>query len=452
MARISVVGAGPGGREYLTLKALSAIGEADLILGYGPYLRRIEDLIKDATETIYGAMGEEALRARVAVEEAAKGRRVVIMSGGDPGIYGMSSFLMEFIEQIEEGGIEVEIVPGVSSVNASAAVLGSPLLDHAVISLSDMKNPLALIEEEVRAAASSDLVLVLLNPKSSIRKEPLDRTIKIVKEHRGPETPVGIVREAKREGEWIKITTLGEIEEQKEEIDMSTTVVVGNGRTRTVGGYIWTPRVGDDKVAKKMTWRGRDIESMSLAMIGRTLEGVEGLERDLVKRVIHATGDPSFREILEFRDPERGVSAIRDGADVITDVKMVEAGINRECLRSFGGETRNYLRRVTALASDNETRSMAAIRCAFEEGVEGSIIAIGNSPTAVMAVIDEMKMGNGKPAFIIAVPPGFVDANRSKTMVREMGQPSITTRGTKGGSPVAVALVNQLIINAMGGA
>ncbi len=447
--KISVIGIGPGGEEHLTFRAHKAIREADLIIGYRSYIERVERLKKEDAQILSKGMGDEEERALISIDEAKKGKKVAMISGGDPGIYGMSSFLMKALKDLADDNSrlgEIEIVPGVSSISAAASSLGSPLMDHAVISLSDLRTPLSGIEDRIRAAAASDLVIVLSNPRSSTREKPLRRSLKIIKRYRGANTLVGVVKNAKRDGEERLITRLGELD-PLDSIDMSTTIIVGNAYTQHVGDYLWTPRSCETKVG--VSGKGREIEKRSFAAIDEGISIPDGLEKKLIMRTIHATGDASFGELLIFRNfaPEVGTKAIRSGCDVITDVKMVEVGIDRRGLRNFGGEVRNYI--DLAYKSEAEgTRAELAMRYAIDEGVEGDIIAIGNSPTAVLEMVKWVKEGV-KPALIIAVPPGFIDAERSKGMARGLDMPSITTTGTKGGSAVAISLVNQMLRECM---
>jgi precorrin-3B C17-methyltransferase len=185
-------------------------------------------------------MGKEVERARIAVMKALESKRVVVISSGDPGIYGMAGLVLEVAEQ-EKAAIPVEVVPGVTAANAAAAILGAPLVgDFAVISLSDLLTPWDLIERRLRAAAESDFVIALYNPQSKGRKEPLAKAHKILLEYRTPKTLVGIVKGAMREGEETKITSLGDM--LNHDIDMVTIVIVGNSTTYNVNGKMVTPR------------------------------------------------------------------------------------------------------------------------------------------------------------------------------------------------------------------
>ncbi|RMF89457.1 MAG: precorrin-3B C(17)-methyltransferase [Methanobacteriota archaeon] len=237
--RITLVGIGPGGRGHMSLRAREAIEEADSIVTYEGYLSLIEDMIGEREVFSNGMMGE-VKRAEEACERAERGERVAVVCSGDPGVYAMASLVCEML--CERGlTLDLEVVPGITSATASAALLGAPLsTDFAVISLSDHLTPWERIEKRLEAAAESDFVIVLYNPKSRRRTWQLERAARILLRHRHPETPVGVVRSATREGEEAFVTTLRELAET--EADMMTTVIIGNSQTFTYRGLMITPR------------------------------------------------------------------------------------------------------------------------------------------------------------------------------------------------------------------
>jgi len=238
--RISVVGIGPGALEHLTPKAKQELERADIIVGYATYVKLIKSIIKPDAEVISGRMGREVERARTAVMQALENKRVVVISSGDPGVYGMAGVVLE-VAALQHADIPIEIVPGVKAATAAASKLGAPIVgDFAVISLSDLLTPWSQIEKRLEAAAEADFVIVLYNPQSPRRTEPLAKAHKILLRHRSPETPVGIVRLAGRDGEETAITSLNEMVDA--EIDMVTTVIVGNSTTRVVNNRMVTPR------------------------------------------------------------------------------------------------------------------------------------------------------------------------------------------------------------------
>ena len=245
--RIAVVGIGPGALEHMTSKAKQEIETAEVIIGYETYVKLIQSVIKRNIEVITGKMGQEIERAKIAVIEALKNKRVAVISSGDPGIYGMAGLVLEVAER-EKANIQIEIVPGVTAANAASATLGAPLMgDFVVISLSDILIPWNLIEKRLRAAAETDFVIVLYNPQSQGRREPLAKAHKILLEYRNSGTPVGIVKRAGRKGEETIITTLKELLDH--EVDMVTTIIIGNSTTRIVNQRMVTSR-GYDFVGK----------------------------------------------------------------------------------------------------------------------------------------------------------------------------------------------------------
>jgi precorrin-3B C17-methyltransferase len=238
--RISVVGLGPGSLEYLTPKARSEIENADVIVGYGTYVKLIKSIIKPGSEVVSGTMGKEVERAKIAVEKAKEGHRVVMVSSGDPGVYGMAGIVLE-VAAMEKADLPVEIVSGVTAATAAASKLGAPLVsDFAVISLSDLLTSWEKIERRLEAAASADFSIVLYNPQSQGRIETLAKAYEILLKHMSPKTPVGIVKQAGREGEKVTVATLKEM--LNADVDMVTTIIVGNSATKVVEGKMVTAR------------------------------------------------------------------------------------------------------------------------------------------------------------------------------------------------------------------
>ncbi len=224
----------------MTPKARSEIEAADVVVGYGTYIKLIQSIIRKDAEVASGTMGKEVERAKIAVEKAAEGKRVVMVSSGDPGVYGMAGIVLE-VAALEKNSVPVEIVPGVTAATAASAILGAPLVsDFAVISLSDLLTPWEKIERRLKSAASADFSIVLYNPQSQGRIEPLAKAYEIMLKHIDPKTPVGIVRQAGREGEQYVVTTLKDM--LNCDIDMVTTIVVGNSATKVVNGKMVTAR------------------------------------------------------------------------------------------------------------------------------------------------------------------------------------------------------------------
>ena len=224
----------------MTPKAKQEIERADVIIGYKTYVKLIRSIIKPDVEIISGSMGREVERARIAVKEALENKRVVVVSSGDSGVYGMAGVVLE-VAALENAHIPVEIVPGVTAATAAASKLGAPIVgDFAVISLSDLLTPWSFIEKRLEAAAEADFVIIFYNPQSPGRKEPLAKAHQILLKYRNPDTPVGIVRLAGRAGEETVITTLKKMLDNA--IDMVTTIIVGNSTTHIVNKRMVTAR------------------------------------------------------------------------------------------------------------------------------------------------------------------------------------------------------------------
>jgi precorrin-3B C17-methyltransferase len=196
-------------------------------------------------EVITSSMMQEVERCAKAFELAESGRCVVMVSGGDPGIYAMAGLIYEIAVE-KDSKIPIEVIPGLAAVNSCAARLGAPLMhDFATISLSDLLTPWEVIEKRLHAAASADFVIALYNPKSKKRTEHIKTAREIIMRYRGENTPVGIVSGAMRSDEVITITDLSTMLEA--DINMQSTVIVGNSTTFTWHGQMITPRGYKDK-------------------------------------------------------------------------------------------------------------------------------------------------------------------------------------------------------------
>ena len=200
-------------------------------------MNRVRHLLRPGTRVSTPPLGEEIARAEHALAEARAGGSVALVSGGDVGVYAMASPALE----IADDEIDITVVPGVTAAQAAASLLGSPLgHDHCSISLSDLLTPWEVIQERVRAAAEADFVLSLYNPRSKGRDWQLGKAREILLDHRSPDTPVGIVKDAYRQAQKVILTDLGSL--SPENVDMVTTVIVGNSRTEIRAGRMVTPR------------------------------------------------------------------------------------------------------------------------------------------------------------------------------------------------------------------
>ncbi len=234
--RLYIIGIGPGDLAQLTVEAKNALAECDCIVGYKPYLITIKTLI-EGKEIHSFAMKQEVDRVKKAIELAKQNRKVALISSGDPGIYAMAGPALELTA---DENIEVKIVPGISALNMSASILGAPLMhDFTVISLSDLLTPLDLIKKRIKAAAEADFVIVIYNPKSKGRPDIINSAQKIILKTRSSQTPIGIVRKEKGEQKAV-ISNLADFTSQ--EIDMLSTVIIGNSKTFVANNRMITPR------------------------------------------------------------------------------------------------------------------------------------------------------------------------------------------------------------------
>jgi precorrin-3B C17-methyltransferase len=225
----------------MTGQALAALGQSEVVIGYDGYFAGLDDILA-GKECLALPLTRERERARLAVDRRRSGQTVCVISSGDPGVYAMASLVLECAAAVDERLLDdIAIVPGVSAVNAAAALLGAPLgHDFAVVSLSDLLTPWPVIEQRLAAAAAADFVLALLNPKSQRRDWQYRRAAEILAEQRVAGTPVGVVRNAFRPGQAVEVTTLGHMPHVA--VDMFTTVIVGNSQTRRFGNTVVTPR------------------------------------------------------------------------------------------------------------------------------------------------------------------------------------------------------------------
>ena len=239
-----VVGTGPGSADYMTVAAINALKNSDVIIGYKTYLELIPEFL-EGKEVISSEMMKEVDRCRKALDIAEEGQTIALVCGGDPGIYAMAGLVFEMAQK-SNTTCKIEILPGLAAVNSCAARLGAPLMhDFAAVSLSDLLTPWPLIEKRLEAVAMADFVTAIYNPKSKKRTEQIVKAREIFLKHRKPETVVGIVTAATRENETIVITTLDEM--LKSEIGMQSTVIIGNSQTYKWNDLMVTPRGYSDK-------------------------------------------------------------------------------------------------------------------------------------------------------------------------------------------------------------
>lgn len=474
---IFIVGLGPGERALMTGQAQEAICHADVVIGYEGYFRWISDLVSNK-ECIALPLTQEMARAELAVQRALEKNSVCVVSSGDPGIYGMASLVLEVLEKRSLGELlpDVVVIPGVSTINACASLLGAPLgHDFAVVSLSDLLTPWATIERRFIAAAEADFVMVLLNPKSQRRAWQYPRAQEILLRYRPPDTPVGVVQNAYRPLQSITLTTVSHMHEVL--VDMFTTVIVGNSRTRRFRSAMVTPRgyppgAEDEKDGttcadaeshvreeKQHIYpiKPEEILAKSFCTIEEEVgkHNFDDTEWQVVRRMIHASGDTELAQLVRFHNgaAREGVRTLQQRAPIVTDVQMVASGIHRRALHTLGIRLHCFVDDpdVHRLAQEKGlTRSYCGMKKAVAQ-VGEAVYVIGNAPTALWALCEAVRQGLMRPFLVVAMPVGFVSVVESKKEALSLDVPVITVRGRKGGSAVAAAAVNALLLMATQG-
>ncbi|MFC4511494.1 precorrin-2 C(20)-methyltransferase [Streptomyces ehimensis] len=246
VGEVVVVGLGPAGPLWLTPEARGALAAAEDVVGYTTYVDRVP--VRPGQCRHASDNKVESERAEFALDLARQGRRVAVVSSGDPGVFAMASAVLEVAAEAPYREVPVRVVPGMTAAHAAAARAGAPLgHDYAVVSLSDRLKPWEVIAERLRAAAAADLVLALYNPGSRSRLWQVGKARDVLLEHRAPETPVVMARDVGGPEESVRIVTLGELEPA--EVDMRTLLIVGSTQTRTARRgadgaerIVWTPR------------------------------------------------------------------------------------------------------------------------------------------------------------------------------------------------------------------
>ncbi len=246
--RLAVIGIGPGGTAWRTPEADQLIAESDDLVGYGLYLDLLGEAAAGKQHHAY-ALGEEEVRAGVALDLAAEGRRVALISSGDAGIYAMAALVFELIDTGKRPDwhrLRIDVAPGISALQAAAARAGAPLgHDFCAISLSDLLTPWEVIQNRIDAAARGDFVIAFYNPVSRRRTTQLGWARQKLLSYRPDDTPVILARNLGRDGETVETVTLRDL--NSTQVDMLTLVIVGASETRTVtlgnGEHrVYTPR------------------------------------------------------------------------------------------------------------------------------------------------------------------------------------------------------------------
>ena len=243
MQRLYIIGSGPGGLDYLSPAARAALESCSDLVGHGLYLNLLGPLTEGKTRH-KTPMGEELARATIALDLAAAGQTTALISSGDAGIYGMATVVFELLARkpkLEWAAVEIEVIPGISAMQAAAARVGAPLAhDFCVISLSDLLTPWDLIARRIDLAGQGDFAVALYNAVSNKRSWQLLEARQILLRYRLPDTPVIVAFNVTRKGEQITVTTLGELD--PEPLNMLSLVMVGNSETRRTGQWVYTPR------------------------------------------------------------------------------------------------------------------------------------------------------------------------------------------------------------------
>ena len=454
--RIYVAGIGPGSPEDITPAVQQAIGESDAVVGYKYYFRFILPYMKAGAERVDTGMRRERERAEQAFQLAEQGRIVCVISSGDAGIYGMAPLLYE-MKRERQSAVEIIPLPGISAFQKAASLLGAPMgHDFCVISLSDLMTPWALIERRIRAAATADFITAVYNPRSEERYWQLHRLKEIFLQEREGTTPVGYVRQAGREGQEVKTTTLASLD--PEDIDMFTVVIIGNSQSFLWEGKFITPRgyyaaqgrKGEDGVSGI----GQSIMIRSFQTIRSELQEPDQPLWRLwpLLHAIHTTADFDMERLLWMDDEatERMYRRVERGEvkTIVTDVSMVASGLRKGALQRLGLEVVSYIndpRGAEMASAGGITRAQAGMRLAAEEHPE-ALFAFGNAPTALLELCRLMRRGKCRPAGIVASPVGFVHVEESKHAVKPFRDlPKIIIEGRKGGSNLAATLVNSIL-------
>lgn len=243
---LRVVGLGPGDVGLLAPQARAALEEADVLAGYSAYMEMVPAGLKEGKTCLSTGMMGEVERCGQAIDAALAGRRTALVCSGDPGVYALAGLVLELLEArgLAER-LTVEIVPGIPALCAAAALLGAPLThDFACVSLSDLLTPWELIRKRLEAALGADFVLGIYNPRSRRRTSQLEETLSLALSLRGPQTPVGLVRQAFRPEQSVRVMRLGELDPV--EVDMLSILIIGNASTRIMedgrGERMLTPR------------------------------------------------------------------------------------------------------------------------------------------------------------------------------------------------------------------
>jgi len=443
--KITVAGLGPGGIEYLLPIVKTALHQADVVIGYSYYFQFAEPFLSEGAELIEMPLGKEEARAAIAIEKALEDKQVVVIGSGDASIYSMAAIVYEMVAKQGLDNLELETLPGISAFLAAGSKLGAPLgHDFCCISLSDLMTPWNVIEKRIKAAAMGDFVTSFYNPKSKKRHWQLAYCQRIFLEERSADTPVAIVRQVTRPDEHIQITTLGNF--NPDDVDMFCLVMFGNSQTFQFKNHLVTPRGYLNRKPKT----GKEIQQESFRIVTDHIQHLPNTtaEKWAMTRLIHTTGILDDHQYFSASENalERWNDYLQKGGTIITDVTMVKAGITKAFSKKYENQIHCYLNEPAALAlADKEglTRTQAGIRIASEQH-PNALFVVGNAPTALIELIDQLREKETfKPVGIIGTPVGFVNVIESKEQLLQTTKTDwVTVEGNRGGSNVAAAIVN----------
>lgn len=450
--KIYVAGIGPGSPEDITPAVVNAIEQSDIVIGYKYYFQFVENYLQPGTECVDTGMKKERDRAALAFDYAEDGKTVCVISSGDAGIYGMAPLIYE-MKRERQSDVEIIAIPGISAFQKAASLLGAPMgHDFCVISLSDLMTPWQLIERRIRAAAEADFITAIYNPKSNGRYWQLHRLKEIFIQSRNAENIVGYVRQAGRDEQEVKVTSLAEFD--PEDIDMFTIVIIGNSQSYRWNSKFITPR----GYYREQNSEGKNVGQSIMIKSFQTIRGeLKNPDIPLWKmwpmlHAIHTTADFDMENLVWMDNEATSLlyQKVCSGTikTIVTDVTMASAGIRKGALERLGIKTVCYINdpRTAEMAKEkNITRAQAGMRLAASEHPD-ALYVFGNAPTALLELCDLIRKKKCSPAGIIGAPVGFVHVEESKHAAKTFKKiPKLIIDGRKGGSNIAATLVNSIL-------
>lgn len=450
--KIYVAGIGPGSPEDITPAVVNAIEQSNIVIGYKYYFQFVENYLRPDTECVDTGMKKERDRAALAFDYAEDGKTVCVISSGDAGIYGMAPLIYE-MKRERQSDVEIIAIPGISAFQKAASLLGAPMgHDFCVISLSDLMTPWQLIERRIRAAAEADFITAIYNPKSNGRYWQLHRLKEIFLQSRNAENIVGYVRQAGRDEQEVKVTSLAEFD--PEDIDMFTIVIIGNSQSYRWNSKFITPR----GYYREQNSEGKNVGQSIMIKSFQTIRGeLKNPDIPLWKmwpmlHAIHTTADFNMENLVWMDNEATSLlyQKVCSGTikTIVTDVTMASAGIRKGALERLGIKTVCYINdpRAAEMAKEkNITRAQAGMRLAASEHPD-ALYVFGNAPTALLELCDLIRKKKCCPAGIIGAPVGFVHVEESKHAAKTFKKiPKIIIDGRKGGSNIAATLVNSIL-------